>query len=764
MNKQNKTILAVDVLGILVSRAMFLGMNPIAMGFFGAAYYIKQGRFFTFVMICLGMASAMSITDLMKYIIIMAMCGIVVCMIESKVKQANIYMIATAIGISTIIVSCSTAYFYHEIEKELFLCCMEGVIAFTTTILFSKGVHWLMRCRRNCVPDNEQLISLSLMAGAIIYSLSNVKIVENNVAIAVALFLILFFAYKYGAGYGAVMGTVSGIVLSLVDHKTEMIGFMCILGIVIGMFREIGRVITVFVLVSVLIYIGMYQTTYQADVTQIQAMLLAAGIFLILPGKITRRVDVSGAGSTEHRFAKENVESITQFKLQEFSKSFSQLSKTFRNITQKRMIGEQSVLNEKIDVLASHVCSSCDKCDFCWKNCYHDTYNNFKVFLNLIEENGKAEKKLIEKEFKQRCHHMNYLLSEGTRMLEVNKLNHLWQSRLEENREAIAGQLDEVACIINDFSSDLYRTVGGADDIEDRLKIVLKANRVLVSQIVVLERKDKRKQVYMIARARKGQCIATKEVAQVLSSVLEMPMKPTEGTKNVITKKYDTFAFVEDTTFRALTASAKAIKQGEKVSGDNFSILNLENGQMILSLSDGMGTGVNANEESESVIELLEQFMEAGFKEDSAIRLINSILVLKSENQSFSTIDLSMLNLYTGVCEFVKIGAATTFIKRDNWVETISSTSMPVGVFNQVDFDQKSKKLYNGDYIIMMSDGVLDCLKDVDKEVTMQKIIMEMKTNNPQEMANYILEKALAENEHIPLDDMTVLVAGVWEK
>ena len=268
----------------------------------------------------------------------------------------------------------------------------------------------------------------------------------------------------------------------------------------------------------------------------------------------------------------------------------------------------------------------------------------------------------------------------------------------------------------------------------------------------------------MIAKAGKGHCVTSKEVAAMIGGILDIPMRPTDSTKNVISKTYDTFAFVEDTNFKTLTGSARITKLGEKVSGDNFSILNLENGQMILLLSDGMGTGVNANEESESVIELLEQFMEAGFKEESAIRLINSILVLKSENQSFSTIDLSILNLYTGVCDFVKIGAATTFIKRDQWVETISSTTMPAGVFNQVDLDQKSKKLYHGDYVIMMSDGVLDCIPGNNKEKFMQEVILGLKSTNPQEMANKILKEALAQNEEIPPDDMTVLVAGIWKK
>ena len=765
MNRQNKTILAVDLLGILISRSAFMGMNPIGMGFFGAAYYIKQGRFFTFIMICLGMASALKMVELMKYIIIMAVCGTIVGLFEKKVRSIGIYGVAATVGITTTVIGASTAYFYYEIPKQIFFCVMEGIIAFTCVVIFSKGIHFLMQCKRNCIPDNEQLISLSFMCGATIYSMAGVVVEGSSVSLAVAIFLTIFFAYKYGAGFGAVIGTISGIALSCIDQNYERIALLCIMGIVLGMVRELGRVITVLAFVACVVYMAMCQSKYNIDLSEVRAMLIAGGVFLILPNFIARKVDIScGSLEIENEFAKENVGSITQYKLQEFSKSFIQLSKTFRDITQKKTASNQSVIMEIMDDLSGQICSSCDKCDMCWKNHYSDTYNNFQSFLNMIHENGIAERKQLNKEFNKRCDHVNYLLHEGTRMMETYKLNYSWQSRLAESREAIAGQLDEVAMIIDEFSSDLYRTSTTSQDLEGRIRAVLKANRILVSQIVILERRDRRKQVYMIAKALKGQCIATKEVAAVLESVLEIPMRPTESSKNVVTKNYDTFAFVEDTTFKALTGSARITKCGEKVSGDNFSILNLDNGQMILSLSDGMGTGVIANEESESVIELLEQFMEAGFKEESAIRLINSILVLKSENQSFSTIDLSMLNLYTGVCEFVKIGAATTFIKRDQWVETISSTTMPVGVFNQVDFDQKSKKLYDGDYIIMMSDGVLDCIRETDKERFMQEVIMGIKTNNPNEIANIVLNEALKQNDNIPIDDMTVLVAGVWKK
>ena len=87
------------------------------------------------------------------------------------------------------------------------------------------------------------------------------------------------------------------------------------------------------------------------------------------------------------------------------------------------------------------------------------------------------------------------------------------------------------------------------------------------------------------------------------------------------------------------------------------------------------------------------------------------------------------------MCEFVKIGAASTFIKRNNWVETISSTTLPIGMFKAVDYDSVTKKLYEGDIVIMVTDGVLDCLKEQEKEAYMERLIMDIDSSNPQEIA-----------------------------
>ena len=235
-------------------------------------------------------------------------------------------------------------------------------------------------------------------------------------------------------------------------------------------------------------------------------------------------------------------------------------------------------------------------------------------------------------------------------------------------------------------------------------------------------------------------------------------------TVRFVTGEKITVLFLERTNFEVLYGVKKAVKNKEQISGDNFSVYTRKEGQLLASLSDGMGSGVKAYRESERVIDLLEQFLEAGFSKETAVRMINSALLIHSDGQSFSTIDMCSINLYSGICEFLKVGASTTFIRRDHQVETISSTSLPAGVFHQLDLETVNKKLYDGDMVIMVTDGVLDALPAGRQEELMKEIILKCPSESPQEVADYLLERALDFEKKAPSDDMTILALGMWKR
>ncbi|MGI5999649.1 MAG: SpoIIE family protein phosphatase [Candidatus Merdisoma sp.] len=340
------------------------------------------------------------------------------------------------------------------------------------------------------------------------------------------------------------------------------------------------------------------------------------------------------------------------------------------------------------------------------------------------------------------------------------KMKLLWNTRLEENREAMAAQLNEMAQIMTDTVEHAWDTKSD-EDLEEHLRKKLKAMGLSVHSVLVYCEEHRRQEVYLTMNTRRRKCVAVKDIAAALTRLMKKAMMPARDSRAFVGSEKVTVLFVERTNFQVLYGVEKAVKGKERISGDNFSLRCCREGQFIGALSDGMGSGITAYRESELVIDLLEQFLEAGFSKETAVRMINSALIVRSDAQVFSTIDIASLDLYTGVCEFLKVGASTTFIRRDNWVETISSTSLPAGVFHKLEPDCASKKLYAGDMVIMVTDGVLDALPAAHQESMMKDIIMEHDTGNPSELAAYILGRVRQYREKEPSDDMTVLVMGL---
>ena len=89
---------------------------------------------------------------------------------------------------------------------------------------------------------------------------------------------------------------------------------------------------------------------------------------------------------------------------------------------------------------------------------------------------------------------------------------------------------------------------------------------------------------------------------------------------------------------------------------------------------------------------------------------------------------------------------------------------MPIGMLQRVDYDFMVKKLYDGDYIIMMSDGVLDAVPERERADFLQQIIGDDPGQNPQVIAGRILNASLLLQNFEPRDDMTVLVCGIFEE
>lgn len=289
-------------------------------------------------------------------------------------------------------------------------------------------------------------------------------------------------------------------------------------------------------------------------------------------------------------------------------------------------------------------------------------------------------------------------------------------------------------------------------------------NGIRIKNVQRIHKSRGRDELVFQARTVGRGCVLAKKLLPIVESVMGAGYYLPGSSRTTISDEYHQYILVQENRFRMLAGVARRGKGCSRYNGDNFLISRLECGKAIAAIADGMGSGKRAFLESRMVIELMENCVDAGFEARAALDLINAAYIAGgSRGMNPVTMDMSVIDCQSGMLNCIKLGAAATFIKRDALVEVIKSTTLPMGVLDKVDYDCVTKKLYDGDYVVMISDGILDNLPGVDKEEQMAQIINGIKIRKPDAMAEEIMQKSLAFNGDKPSDDMTVLVLGLFD-
>jgi stage II sporulation protein E len=160
---------------------------------------------------------------------------------------------------------------------------------------------------------------------------------------------------------------------------------------------------------------------------------------------------------------------------------------------------------------------------------------------------------------------------------------------------------------------------------------------------------------------------------------------------------------------------------------------------------------------------MLDRLLTSGFDKDVSIGLINSAVNLNSnKEETYATIDMSIIDLATGNIEFVKNGACPTFIKNKNKVEVIKSISLPTGILDNIDLVVYDKDLHDGEIVVMCSDGILESQTEyTNKELWVKDLLEGIETEDVQKIADLLVNESIDNGLGIAKDDMTVLVAKV---
>ncbi len=339
----------------------------------------------------------------------------------------------------------------------------------------------------------------------------------------------------------------------------------------------------------------------------------------------------------------------------------------------------------------------------------------------------------------------------------------LEKKRSMENKMLISHNLCEMAHLMNQLADELFRLRPMEERYRKLLLHALRAESIYADHFCYLaENTDEAHAISMTLYTDKKGGWQASWVADMLSVLLNRPLQLSATSPCLVEREPHSFVFVEEAKFVALTGFCKVTKENETVSGDHYSVLESAKGRMTLILSDGTGSGERASRDSEKTLDLMEKMLEAGYETNAAINMVNIAFFAGNREYSHPTLDVCDLNLYNGACSFYKVGGASSYLKRGNRVERIAYGSLPLGIFRTVENTEINRQLEDGDYVILMTDGVEDAMGE-GQEKRVEEYIAGLEEVNPGEIAKQVLETALCSCGGHIRDDMTVLVAGIWK-
>ena len=447
--------------------------------------------------------------------------------------------------------------------------------------------------------------------------------------------------------------------------------------------------------------------------------------------------------------------------LQRYADAFLGLAKLFQRLPcQKERLGDGDVERLFAEVRAQ-VCAGCGRETVCMGHARHG-----RMLYELLDalEHGEGVSQKLQERLAQQCARPERLEHALHACYGQARTELMWNNRMMEQRMAAGEQIFQTAQLLRHVSESFTGAPRREQKIGGKLRRELRGLDVELGGIRVFACEDGRTEIYLLLRAGRRTCVSARSIAQLLSECCGEAMRPAQNCRAAVSREPAAFHFVPDTKFQLLCGISRITRAGEMVSGDNFAFLEKDTGKVVMSLADGMGSGVGACRESETVIELLEQFLDAGFPQETAVRMINSCMLLQNRQQMFSTIDLCMVDLYGAGCDMIKSGAAPTFLYRGNEIEVIGAGAFPAGVMQQSDYESMHRQLRPGDSVVMMTDGVLEALPEEERERLMAELVGRSASRNAREYARRLMEKVYLMQKLQARDDMTILVGTLWNK
>ncbi|UAC48240.1 stage II sporulation protein E [Bacillus aquiflavi] len=758
------------LIGFLLGRALIIAqLTPFALPFFASVYLMRRDRAPLALIGLIGGAATLSVmntayTFFISFLFLLAF-RITKKWLRDEVRALPFYVFGTLL-LGKLAVSYITAHqltVYHGL-----MASVEASLGFILTLIFLQGLPLLSLSKRKQSLKTEEIVCLIIMLASVMTGTIGWHFYELSIEHVMSRYLVLLFAFVAGATVGSTVGVVTGLIFSLASVSSlfhmSLLAFSGLLGGLLKDGKKIGVSIGLFIAT---LLIGMYGEAHGSLTKTILESSAAILLFFLTPQSFTEKLAKYTPGTPEYAAEQQQymrkVRDVTAQRVAQFSTVFQALSNSF---SQYSGIADEEDTERELDFFLSNVtektCQTCFKKEYCWSKNFTTTYEYMAKIMHEMEGNNQSLPPNLSRDWSKHCTRSGKVIDAVKQELTFFKANKKLKKQVKESRRLVADQLLGVSEVMGDFAKEIQRERENHHKQEEQIFDALHDFGIQIEQVEIYSLEQGSVDIDMTIPYCQGMGECEKLIAPMLSDILgEM----------IIVKKEECSKYPNgfcNVTFRSAkafvveTGVAHAAKGGGLVSGDSYSMIELGSGKYAIAISDGMGNGERAHYESNETLELLQKILQSGIEEKIAIKSVNSILSLRTTDEIFSTLDLAMIDLQDAKVKFLKIGSTPSFIKRGNKVIKIEASNLPIGILQEFDVDVVSDQLKAGDLLIMMSDGIFEGPKHVENsDLWIKRKICEMQTENPQEVADLLMEEVIRSRSGNIQDDMTVVVAKI---
>ena len=589
------------------------------------------------------------------------------------------------------------------------------------------------------------LTAESTVPYAVVYAISvcmlcGISLGSVNAGRIAGMLVTAVFAYRYGVAGGGAAGALSALSFSVTSPSMSSTSAIVVCsGLALGLAVKKGKLFSAAVFAGTAVACSLVYGMPSDTLRLIPDTMIGAVLFCIIPENLMRKpisAELSAPSSavkqygSRLRFASSAVSDVKT--------SFSKAADIFEKKQSGSSIASQ---------VCERVCTLCKNSAYCGENEEQRIKSYFLPTEQLLERKDFVTENELPRGLES-CTRKNMLAEAFNDLHRLDLLERRSGSITDCMREITLEQLSGTEDMLNFFSKGSELFPHCDERLSEYVCEALEEYGVKSPAAAVFSDVDGR--VYI-------ECFYEGLLNVKLEAV-------TERFEKICDREFDLpevicfnrttrLCFCEMPVYGVETGRA-AMNGREDTSGDSDTFFRDGFGNVYLLISDGMGSGVRAAVESCMTVSLMTRIIRAGLGINAAVRLINLLLLTKSADESFATVDLMKLNLFTGKAEIVKLGAAQSFIKSNGTVKTVESWSTPVGIVSSVEISKRNIQLSDGDEVVMITDGISEeCFPRV------RELMLSMGIT-PQDCAERIICAAENSNQskNCHKDDKTVCV------